>query len=228
MQYTTDGKKWVDLNDQEYTLPKDVVLTDLGLKSVRGIRMIATEDKSNTWLGVRDIVINAQEKDAGTLSTDKLTLKSGSLNDLLDDSEDTYAHFAESPYKGGEIKDYLPIDASITLTFNKEKTLRTIHFAQDAGNDKSTKYVIEYTTDGQNWTAIQEYNGDASVELDVTSQNIKAKAIRIRNLELNLQSSSEAGYWWKVKTFKMDDSGQIMQHLCIQMYGEFIKEQLLT
>lgn len=126
MQYTTDGKKWVDLNDQEYTLPKDVVLTDLGLKSVRGIRMIATEAKSNTWLGVRDIVINAQEvaeeeKDAGTLSTDKLTLKSGSLNDLLDDSEDTYAHFAESPYKGGEIKDYLPKDASITLTFNKEK-----------------------------------------------------------------------------------------------------------
>ena len=213
VQYTTDGKKWVDLNDQEYTLPKDVVLTDLGLKSVRGIRMIATEDKSNTWLGVRDIVINAQEEvaeeeDAGTLSTDKLTLKSGSLNNLLDDSEDTYAHFAESPYKGGEIKDYLPIDASITLTFNKEKTLRTIHFAQDAGNDKSTKYVIEYTTDGQNWTAIKEYNGDASVELDVTSQNIKAKAIRIRNLKLNLQSS-EAGYWWKVKTFKMDDPGQI-------------------
>lgn len=214
VQYTTDGKKWVDLNDQEYTLPKDVVLTDLGLKSVRGIRMIATEAKSNTWLGVRDIVINAQEvaeeeKDAGTLSTDKLTLKSGSLNDLLDDSEDTYAHFAESPYKGGEIKDYLPKDASITLTFNKEKTLRTIHFAQDAGNDKSTKYVIEYTTDGQNWTAIQEYNGDASVELDVTSQNIKAKAIRIRNLELHLQDSESSGYWWKVKTFKMDDSGQI-------------------
>ena len=25
VQYTTDGKKWVDLNDQEYTLPKDVV-----------------------------------------------------------------------------------------------------------------------------------------------------------------------------------------------------------
>ncbi len=149
-----------------------------------------------------------QEKDAGTLSTDKLTLKSGSLNDLLDDSEDTYAHFAESPYKGGEIKDYLPIDASITLTFNKAKTLRTIHFAQDAGNDKSTKYVIEYTTDGQNWTAIQEYNGDASVELDVTSQNIKAKAIRIRNLELHLKDNA-AGYWWKVKTFKMDDSGQI-------------------
>lgn len=212
VQYTTDGKKWVDLDDQEYTLPNDVALTDLNLKAVKGIRMIATEDKSNTWLGVRDIAVNVDEtvteEDPGTLSIDKLTLKGGSLNNLLDDSDATYAHFAESPYKGGDIKDYLPVDASITLTFKKAKTLGTICFAQDAGTDKSTKYVIEYTTDGQNWTALKEYNGDASVELDVSSQNIKAKAIRIRNLELNLQSDT-AGYWWKVNTFKMTDPGQI-------------------
>lgn len=46
------------------------------------------------------------------------------------------AHFAESPYKGGEIKDYLPVDASITLTFKKAKTLGTIYFGQDTGTDK--------------------------------------------------------------------------------------------
>ena len=52
--------------------------------------MIATEDKANTWLGIRDIAVNADEvvteEDPGTLSTDKLTLKGGSLNNLLDDS----------------------------------------------------------------------------------------------------------------------------------------------
>ncbi len=137
-----------------------------------------------------------------------MTLKGGSLNNLLDDSNATYAHFAESPYKGGEIKDYLPVDASITLTFKKAKTLGTIYFGQDAGTDKSKKYVIEYTTDGQTWKVLKEYNGDASVELDVSSQNIKAKAVRIRNLELNLKSNT-AGYWWKVNTFKMADPGQI-------------------
>ena len=137
-----------------------------------------------------------------------MTLKGGSLNNLLDDSNATYAHFAESPYKGGEIKDYLPVDASITLTFKKAKTLGTIYFGQDAGTDKSTKYVIEYTTDGQTWKVLKEYNGDASVELDVSSQNIKAKAVRIRNLELNLKSNT-AGYWWKVNTFKMADPGQM-------------------
>lgn len=174
--------------------------------------MIATEDKANTWLGIRDIAVNADEvvteEDPGTLSVDKLTLKGGSLNNLLDDSNATYAHFAESPYKGGEIKDYLPVDASITLTFKKAKTLGTIYFGQDAGTDKSKKYVIEYTTDGQTWKVLKEYNGDASVELDVSSQNIKAKAVRIRNLELNLKSNT-AGYWWKVNTFKMADPGQI-------------------
>ena len=212
VQYTTDGKKWVDLDNQEYTLPNDVALTDLNLKGVKGIRMIATEDKANTWLGIRDIAVNADEvvteEDPGTLSVDKLTLKGGSLNNLLDDSNATYAHFAESPYKGGEIKDYLPVDASITLTFKKAKTLGTIYFGQDTGTDKSTKYVIEYTTDGQTWKVLKEYNGDASVELDVSSQNIKAKAVRIRNLELNLKSNT-AGYWWKVNTFKMADPGQI-------------------
>ena len=212
MQYTTDGKKWVDLDNQEYTLPNDVALTDLNLKGVKGIRMIATEDKANTWLGIRDIAVNADEvvteEDPGTLSVDKLTLKGGSLNNLLDDSNSTYAHFAESPYKGGEIKDYLPVDASITLTFKKAKTLGTIYFGQDAGTDKSTKYVIEYTTDGQTWKVLKEYNGDASIELDVSSQNIKAKAVRIRNKELNLKSNT-AGYWWKVNTFKMADPGQI-------------------
>lgn len=174
--------------------------------------MVATEDKANTWLGIRDIAVNADEtvteEDPGTLSVDKLTLKGGSLNNLLDDSNATYAHFAESPYKGGEIKDYLPVDASITLTFKKAKTLGTIYFGQDAGTDKSTKYVIEYTTDGQTWKVLKEYNGDASVELDVSSQNIKAKAVRIRNLKLNLKSNT-AGYWWKVNTFKMADPGQI-------------------
>ncbi|MFQ9071506.1 MAG: discoidin domain-containing protein [Faecalibacillus faecis] len=73
------------------------------------------------------------------------------------------------------------------MNFQKAKTLGTIYFGQDAGTDKSTKYVIEYTTDGQTWKVLKEYNGDASVELDVSSQNIKAKAVRIRNLELNLK-----------------------------------------
>ena len=116
VQYTTDGKNWTDVNETEYDLPNNVELTDLNLKGVKGIRMIATADKSNTWLGVRDILVNptttpSTSTDKGTLSMTKIGVKGGSLDNLLDDNESTYAHFAESPYKAGEIKDYIPVDA---------------------------------------------------------------------------------------------------------------------
>ena len=205
VQYTTDGKNWTDVNDTEYDLPNNVELTDLNLKGVKGIRMIATEDKSNTWLGVRDILVNptttpSTSTDKGTLSMTKIGVKGGSLDNLLDDNESTYAHFAESPYKAGEIKDYIPVDAAVTLTFNNTKKLGTINFVQDSGTDKITRYALEYTEDGTTWKTLKEYAGDATVHLNVEDQDITAKAIRVRNLELHLQSDT-AGYWWKVKTF---------------------------
>lgn len=171
--------------------------------------MIATEDKSNTWLGVRDILVNptttpSTSTDKGTLSMTKIGVKGGSLDNLLDDNESTYAHFAESPYKAGEIKDYIPVDAAVTLTFNNPKKLGTINFVQDSGTDKITKYALEYTEDGTTWKTLKEYAGDATVHLNVEDQDITAKAIRVRNLELNL-SSNTAGYWWKVKTFNHTD-----------------------
>lgn len=209
VQYTTDGKNWTDVNETIYELPNNVELTDLNLKGVKGIRMIATEDKSNTWLGVRDILVNptttpSTSTDKGTLSMTKIGVKGGSLDNLLDDNESTYAHFAESPYKAGEIKDYIPVDAAVTLTFNNPKKLGTINFVQDSGTDKITKYALEYTEDGTTWKTLKEYAGDATVHLNVEDQDITAKAIRVRNLELHLQSDT-AGYWWKVKTFNHTD-----------------------
>ena len=209
VQYTTDGKNWTDVNETIYELPNNVELTDLNLKGVKGIRMIATEDKSNTWLGVRDILVNptttpSTSTDKGTLSMTKIGVKGGSLDNLLDDNESTYAHFAESPYKAGEIKDYIPVDAAVTLTFNNPKKLGTINFVQDSGTDKITKYALEYTEDGTTWKTLKEYAGNDTVHLNVEDQDITAKAIRVRNLELHLQSDT-AGYWWKVKTFNHTD-----------------------
>lgn len=209
VQYTTDGKNWIDINDTIYELPSNVELTDLNLKGVKGIRMIATEDKSNTWLGVRDILVNpaatpSTSTDKGTLSMTKIDVKGGSLDNLLDDNESTYAHFAESPYKAGEIKDYIPVDAAVTLTFNNPKKLGTINFVQDSGTDKITRYALEYTEDGTTWKTLKEYAGNDTVHLNVENQDITAKAIRVRNLELHL-SSNTAGYWWKVKTFNHTD-----------------------
>mgnify|MGYP007025192831 CR=1 FL=1 len=63
MQYTTDGVEWIDVNNEEYNLPREINITGLDLKNVKGIRAIATADRTNTWLGVRDIVVNNEGSD---------------------------------------------------------------------------------------------------------------------------------------------------------------------
>ena len=214
VQYTTDGNVWEDVNDEIYTTPQEVVLNDLGLKGVKGIRMIATSSKSNTWLGVRDITVNPEEvetpdENRTTVSVDKLSVQGGSLNNIVDDSSSTYVHLAEDPYKGYDVKDYIPVDASVILTFDRAKKLNIISFKQDSGTDKLTKYAIEYTIDGETWTTLQEYSGDAEVELNVSSQNLTVKAIRVRNLALNVQSNGESGYWWKLYEFNVKDQTSI-------------------
>lgn len=210
VQYTNDGKEWKDLNETIYDLPNEVVLEDLGLKAVKGIRMIATVAKTNTWLGVRDIAVNpvdepVVEEDNGTLSIDKVSVQGGDIKNVTDGKTSTFTHFAEAPYKGGEITDYIPVDATITLTYENAKKLGTINFVQDSGTDKLKKYVIEYSEDGKTWKSLEEYAGNATVSLDVSDQNIMAKAIRVRNLELNLKSE-KVGYWWKVFDFSMTDT----------------------
>lgn len=56
VQFTNDGKEWKDLDGTIYNLPNEVVLEDLELQNVKGIRMIATEAKSNTG---DDVVIGS-------------------------------------------------------------------------------------------------------------------------------------------------------------------------
>lgn len=210
VQYTTDGKEWKDLDDKIYELPNEVVLKDLGLKGVKGIRMIATADKGNTWLGIRDIVVNPTEEEQPvenktTITLNKIGVHGGALNNVIDEDMNSYAHFAEDPYKasGATHEDYIPVDATVTLTFDQPKLLGNILFKQASGTDKITKYVFEYSVDGKEWKEIKTYNGDAEVSLDVSDQNIKAKAVRVRNLELNLQKDGVHGYWWKLFNFNV-------------------------
>lgn len=217
VQYTNDGKEWKDLDDTIYDLPNEVVLEDLGLKDVKGIRMIATVDKSNTWLGVRDIVVNPKdepEEDNGTYSYDKIRIRGGSEKDMADGNTTSFTHFAETSAESGKIKDYIPVDATLTLTYKNPKKLGTVNFVQDSSTDKLTKYALEYSEDGETWKSLGEYAGDAVVNLDLNDQNIIAKAVRVRNLELNLMSDT-VGYWWKVFEFNVTDAPRIQ--------GTFIK-----
>ncbi len=203
VEYSKDGQNWLAL-EKEYDQPEKIVLRDLKLKNVKGIRVIASQEKNNTWLGIRDIIVNQQEEevDKATITLNKVEVKAQSLANINDGDDSTYAHFAEHPYKQGDKGDYIPVDATVTLNFNKEKELTNIHFVQDSGTDKIKQFVFEYSVDGNNWQLIKKYeNGESKIDLDLQAQKIKAKAIRVRNTALNMQADGKSGYWWKLYEF---------------------------
>lgn len=215
IQYTTNGSDWTDLNDEVYTLPKEIEVDGLNIPNVKGVRMIATSAKSNTWLGVRDILINPEEEGQEentvrkTVTLDNLSCRIGSTDLIADDDDSTYAHLAEGNYKQDEYQDYIPVDASVTVTYDTPIPLGNIHFLQDSGTDALTKYALEYSADGTEFATLGTYEGDAEVNLDVSSQMLTAKAIRVRNLELNIQDGSTSGYWWKLYDLSSGKRGAV-------------------
>ena len=211
LEYTTDGSEWKPVNDTVYNSQAEIIESDLKLKDVLGIRLRATEYVDNKWLGVRDFVVNpddvvAPSENTTTVTTDKLTVKGGSINNMSDDSMTSFTHFAEDPYKapGAAHEDYIPQDATVTLTFARPRVLTSIHMKQDGGTDKLTSYAIEYTTDEVEWKELKSYNGDAEVTLELENP-VRAKAIRIRNKELNLQANQKQGYWWRLYDFSFTE-----------------------
>ena len=60
LEYTTDGKTWETVPGQEnlnLTGEPNLILEDLNLTGIRGLRLTATADNAK-WLGVREIMIN--------------------------------------------------------------------------------------------------------------------------------------------------------------------------
>ncbi|MGN0025476.1 MAG: beta-N-acetylglucosaminidase domain-containing protein, partial [Clostridium sp.] len=58
VQYTVDGSNWLDLeNGKVYSMPSKIAIQGLNIEA-KGVRVIATKAKSNTWLGIKDITIN--------------------------------------------------------------------------------------------------------------------------------------------------------------------------
>ena len=227
LEYTEDGKTWKPASDTIYA-PASNVEADLALKNVKGIRLTATETITNKWLGVKDIVVNPVEEvtpgpDAGTGTTtvtlDNVAVKGGSTNDIIDSNMGSFAHLAEKNYKQEEYKDYIPLNGAVVLNFSQPKTLDTIHMKQDSGTDKLTGYAIEYSENGTDgWTTLKEYAGDAEVTLKVPG-TVTAKAVRVRNTKLNVQSNKN-GYWWKLYDFSVTEkTGETPQGDKLHVYA---------
>lgn len=195
IQYTTDGKTWMDLNSTIYTLPSSVEKTDLDLKAM-GIRMIATEVKTNTWLGVRDIIVNRAVKETpgeaytGTFTMKDMVVRSGTLASLVDENDSTEAMFAHSADNVAD-KDSIIVDSNITFTMSEAKPVGNIRIAQgtSSAGDVLKKAVVEYLNDADEWVKLADFSNKTVQEFDAAG--IVTKAIRIRNLE-------KVPVWWRL------------------------------
>ncbi|MEG0694586.1 MAG: beta-N-acetylglucosaminidase domain-containing protein [Erysipelotrichaceae bacterium] len=215
VQYTNNGKTWVDVNDQIYDGVNGqlqvVKIDNLALRNVRGLRIIATSNNAaDAWPNIMSIDVNANKivkdvKYTGTIATDKLTVKGGSINNINDVDKATFTHFAEDPYKVGAIQDYIPKDATITLSFNEAKAIGKVYFKQDGNSDRIQSGQIEYSLDGTtNWISLGNIATGGETQLDASDLNISAKALRIHNMENVVKSDNpNVGYWWKVYDFSV-------------------------
>lgn len=188
VQYSQDGSTWIDVDDTVYTSPQDIHLTGLDLKDVKGIRVIATAAKTNTWLGVREITINGESGSAvdpepGTTPTSTTTLVSGTswyssyTADKTEDNNLSTFGWTNQPAAVGVL---------LTKTFDTAFAAESIHIANGDGSssDKLTNYAIEISEDGTTWQRIKEFTSSGTSQDDETIElnGRTIKAMRIYNL----------------------------------------------
>ena len=199
IQYTEDGKTWVDLNDEIYTSPQEIRVDNLDLE-VQGIRLIATEAKENTWLGVRDISVNKtaskDEINPTVIKTPEWSIyNNGNEANLIDGNDNSSIWYVT--HKPGDITrvgDYVGVDLGKVINVGK------VHLAVGAGDgDKWTKYKLEYSSDNINWTTFKEYEGTDNGKdiIDEDFAGIEARYVRITNMK-------EEHKWVKFSEIKVE------------------------
>ena len=199
IQYTEDGKTWVDLNDEIYTSPQEIRVDNLDLE-VQGIRLIATEAKENTWLGVRDISVNKtaskDEINPTVIKTPEWSIYNNGNEANLTDGNDSSSiwYVTHKPGDITRVGDYVGVDLGKVINVGK------VHLAVGAGDgDKWTKYKLEYSSDNINWTTFKEYEGTASGKdvIDEDFEGIEARYVRITNMK-------EEHKWVKFSEIKVE------------------------
>lgn len=203
VQYTVDGETWKDIEDATYGHVSQIVLEDLDLQ-VRGIRLIATEDRANTWLGIRDIVVNEEagedEEQAQQLMVpDHFTVYQGTEDALFDDNDGTYIWYNPS----GEKKDTSVVGDYIGVDLLKVKELGEVSFTVGHDNgDKWSDYQLEYSVDGETYTKVKAYHnqgpGMDKIKEDLTG--IEARYVRLTNLK-------EVPVWLKFSGINVETIG---------------------
>ncbi len=180
IQYTVDGKTWLDLEDGKvYTMPNKITIEGIDL-DVMGIRIIATKARTNTWFGVKDITVNKSDITEEDSEINKSVIRSnwpqiyaGTEANLFDGNDSTdvwYKTHAGDVTKAG---DFIGIDLGKVIPVGDVRFV----VGRNGSGDKWTSYKLEYSTDNSNWTTFKEYTGKASGQ-DIIEENFEGKEAR--------------------------------------------------
>lgn len=177
LQYTEDGTVWKDIEGAVYQNNETVIeRTGLGLTAM-GIRIIATEYKANTWLGIREITVNdppQKPAEQTVIHTDTWDVYSGGgpESDLTDGNDNTYVWYqtpGNTTYKG----DYIGFD------LGKVSRLGKVRFViGNTGGDKWEKYHLAYSDDKETWTTYKSYSDGTATGRDIVSEDLSGISAR--------------------------------------------------
>ena len=213
LQYTMDGKQWLDVTlrkgtnqfdvprNQEFeiSLDEDALPQDF---QAMGVRLITTQANSGPcWLDLREFQINQEPSNEapqieGEYSTSTgLTVQSGAggLNNLKDGNNSTETWLSNAG-------DKVVAGAYIQYTFTKATQIGTVHFAQGSSKagDVITNGKLQYQSEDGKWHEAGDVTNAKDQSFDFNGQGIIAKAIRIYN-------SKEVPVWWRAGEFTVTE-----------------------
>ena len=179
IQYTVDGKDWLDLEDGKvYTMPNKITIEGLDLAAM-GIRVIATKNKTNTWFGVKDITVNKGDitEDSGInptiIRSQWQQIYEGSESNLFDGNDSTDVWYKTHTGDMTNVGDFIGVDLGKVIPVGDVRFV----VGRNGSADKWTSYKLEYSTDNLNWTTFKEYTGKASGQ-DIIEENFEGKEAR--------------------------------------------------
>lgn len=189
LQYTEDGKQWVDLNDKTYG-NKAITIKEEGLNvTVKGVRVVATEDTPDIWLACREIIYNKADQPEQVakplvIKSSNLSYYAGNDSNLLDKDDSTFGWFqpnaAKDDFVGVDLQNVIDIDS--------------VRFVMGSGGDYWKDYELQYSLDGNTYTTLKSYTQSEAqkiVEENVSASNIQARYVRLLN-------KSATNMWTKI------------------------------
>ena len=195
VQYQDEKDNWVSLKEPAYVGNESLVqFENLNIKA-KAVRMIATEDRYNTWFAVREIAVNRPVENSRKQQTATISLSSNlvyklrtSASQITDGKDNTEAMMANA-----DGSNTTPVDAWAQLDLGEVKPVTKVRLRQGSG-DKLASGVLEYSTDGKAWQELDSLTGEQTKEV---TRTINARYVRVRN-------TKAIDLWWRIADFSVE------------------------